>query len=495
MTVRAGITPTQGLEEVVRRTAARHLLFVPGVTTVVGFSGGPDSLALLHVLRKLASEWDLTVHAAHLDHRLRGTESDADAAFVRDTCLAWGIPLTVEAFDVRREAECRGLSVEEAARQVRYAFFGRVAAEVGAATVAVGHNADDQVETVLMHFLRGSGLGGLRGMQPSSALVEAPCGSVRLARPLLYAPRDMVLAYCDENGLRPRFDRSNLDTTYFRNRLRLELVPYLETFNPAVRAVVRRSAEVLSADYDFFVEARDRAWDEVVRRADASEIEFDLAAFRALHLSLRRALIRRAIERLRPPLRNIDWVHVEQAVETVQNAAGAGVKADLPQGLLLVVGYDSFSVGDAERAGRPGTDYPQLPEGCDRVELSVPGLTALTYGWRVTAEIRPVGDAGDETVKGEDRWVAHLDRAVCGKELELRPRREGERMWPLGMEGHSKKLKALMIDAKIPAVYRARYPILAGSEGALWLPGYHIDHRARVTDRTTEVVIVRVERP
>lgn len=501
MSAGAGRMPAHGLEEVVRRTVARHLLFAPGSATVVGFSGGPDSLALLHLLHRMASEWRLTVHAAHLNHRLRGPDSDADAAFAAATCRAWGIPLAMESVDVQAEAERRGVAVEEAARQVRYAFLGRVAGSVGAATVAVGHNADDQVETVLMHFLRGAGLGGLRGMAPSTVLSGLRTGTddalpagVLLVRPLLSAPRSLIEAYCAEHDLHPRFDRSNLDTTYFRNRLRLELIPYLEGFNPNLRAVIRRSAEVLAADYDLLRQQRDRVWEAVVRRSGDGFIEFGLDGFRALHLSLQRALIRRAIAQLRPPLRNIDMIHVEQAVEAVRQAPGAGAKAGLPQGLLLTVGYDGFVVGEAALAGSVGDEYPQLPESAGSVTLPVPGEVALAAGWRVRAEIAPAQALPADALDAAHRWTAYLDRGACPGPLGLRPRGEGERMQPLGLGGRSKKLNELMINLKVPAAYRARYPVLVHGDTVLWLPGYHVDHRARVTDSTAEVVVVRAER-
>ncbi len=495
----AGAMPAQALEEVVRRTVARHLLFARGSITVVGFSGGPDSLALLHLLHRLAPEWGLTLRAAHLNHRLRGADSDADAVFAAATCRAWGVPLVQEAVDVQAEAERRGLAVEEAARQVRYAFLGRVAAAVGAATVAVGHNADDQVETVLMHFLRGAGLGGLRGMLPSSDLSglrtdEALPTGVRLVRPLLHASRSLIEAYCAERDLHPRFDRSNLDTTYFRNRLRLELIPYLESFNPNLKAVVGRTADVLAADHDLLQRERDQAWQAVVCRSDAESVEFELEGFRALHLSLQRGLIRRAIAQLRPPLRNIDMIHVEQAVEAVQRASGAGAKAGLPQGLLLTVGYDTFVVRDAASAIVAGDNYPQLPAGAESVPLPAPGEARLAAGWVVKATVVPVQMLAADALERPHPWTAYLDRSACPGGLLLRPRREGERMQPLGLGGRSKKLNELMINLKVPAAYRARYPVLARGDTVLWLPGYHVDHRARVREDTREVVRVEVER-
>ena len=244
----------------VRKTIEEHDLLVAGESVVVGVSGGPDSLCLLHLLRHLSRAYDLTLHVAHLDHGIRGEESRVDAQFVADLARQWELPATVERADVPRLAEEEGLAIEEAARRARYRFLARVAGQVGASRIAVGHNADDQAETVLMHFLRGSGLAGLRGILPLSPLGELRLGQserdsplaaeLRLIRPLLEVPRSAIEAYCRDQELSPRFDRSNLDTTYYRNRLRHKLLPVLETYNPNVREVLRRTAQVMAADHE-----------------------------------------------------------------------------------------------------------------------------------------------------------------------------------------------------------------------------------------------------
>jgi len=233
----------------VMETIEEYGLLVRGEPVVVGVSGGPDSLCLLHVLKHLAPGYGVTLHVTHLEHGIRGEESEADAQFVAGLAHRWGLPVTVEHADVPRLAEEEGLAPEEAARRARYGFLARVAGQIGASRIAVGHNADDQVETVLMHFLRGSGLAGLRGMLPLSplgelrlgaALRDSPlAGELRLIRPLLEVARPAIEAYCRSRGLQPRFDRSNLDTTYYRNRLRHELLPMLEGYNPNIRALVK----------------------------------------------------------------------------------------------------------------------------------------------------------------------------------------------------------------------------------------------------------------
>ena len=473
---------------------------------VVGVSGGPDSLSLLHCLVRLRERYGFAVWAAHLNHRIRGQEADADAEFVRRICLEWAVPLVIDSIDVPAFAAARRMALEEAARQVRYGFLGRVAVEVATGeepvAVAVAHNADDQVETVLMHFLRGSGLAGMRGMLPSVPLASLHLPEanpalerVRLIRPLLEVGRDEILAYCTEQGLEPRYDRTNLDTTYFRNRLREQLIPFLASFNPNITEVVRRTARLFAADYEFLSSQTDAAWARAFREEDVGRVVLERAAFEALPLSLRRALIRRAIARLRPALRNINWIHVERAVEMLQPGRGAGARADLTAGLVLAIGYDRFAIAEQSVACALGEDYPQMPPGTEEMCLGVPSCTDLPGGWHVSLEPIPAGAVPGDALCLEDAWRAYLDISQCQEGLVLRTRREGERMQPLGMAGHSKKINELMINLKLPKSVRERYPVLAcqGAAGpVLWLLGLRLDERARVSAGSKRVIVARM---
>src|SRR5512136_1681899 len=293
------------------QTIDRHDLLPRRGTVVVGVSGGPDSLCLLHVLHALAPEYGVALHVAHLNHQLRGTDADEDAAFVQRLAAEWSLPCTVAARDVTAYAEHERLAIEEAARQMRYGFLAAVAQQVGSKTIAVAHHAGDQAESVLMHVIRGSGVAGLRGMRPRSRIGEmrlAPEGDARnaarrkpdgaldlpqasdlcLIRPLLYVERAEIETYCATNGLRTRFDVSNLDQTYFRNWLRHTVLPLLAEHNPGVRDVLCRAAEVAATDYELLHAEMERAWAQVVWTSDGA-IVFDLEAWRALPLSLKRA--------------------------------------------------------------------------------------------------------------------------------------------------------------------------------------------------------------
>ncbi|HEX9074712.1 MAG TPA: tRNA lysidine(34) synthetase TilS, partial [Anaerolineae bacterium] len=444
--------------EVVRETIRRHALFSPGDTVVVAVSGGPDSLALLHVLRSLQGELGIALHVAHLNHKLRGAEADADAEFVAWLASEWHLPATIQARDVAALAHEQRLSLEEAARQARYGFLAEVAARVGARSIAVAHNADDQVETVLMHLLRGAGPAGLRGMKHQSDIgswmLEIGNWRFKVVRPLLDVTRAEVEAYCLENALAPRLDRSNLDTTLYRNRLRHEVLPYLENLNPNLRQVLRRTARVLADDYDLLQAQVQDAYAQVAQEAEGT-IVLSRDQWRALHPSLQRGTLRMAVQRLRSHLRDIDWTHVEDA-RRVALEGETGAAATIPGGLLLVVGYDEITLADQARArrGLPVQDAPMLD--VERIELHPPCKVDLPESeWSVVAEI-----AADRCPEVTDRWMACLDWEQAQNSLALRRRRPGDHFEPAGLGGHSQSVHKYMIDQKIPRAVRDRLPLL-----------------------------------
>jgi tRNA(Ile)-lysidine synthase len=306
-----------------------------------------------------------------------------------------------------------------------------------------------------------------------------------LIRPLLAIPRVDIEVYCAKHNLEPRFDRSNLDTTHFRNRLRHELIPFLATYNVNIREVVRRSASVIAADYELLRQQVEMAWRQVVDIESDSVVTFDLAAWRALPLSLRRSTIREAIRRLRRGLRNIDFVHVENAVEILARG-DTGAQATLPQGLMLTIGYDTFTVADEDFRGWPDlplllTDYP--------VSITVPGHTSLPgSAWRLMVELSPRSDVSDEDLAVARGWEAYLDATALGSSPILRHRQPGDRFHPLGMEGQSKRLSEFMINEKIPSAWRDRIPLVLNEDGEIvWVCGWRPDARARVTAATQRV--------
>ncbi len=474
-----------------------HRLLRRGERVVVGVSGGPDSLALLDLLHRLTPRWGFRLHVAHLDHGLR-PESAAEADFVRGVAAERGLPCTVERAALPASAR-RGVAVEETARRHRYAFLARLALRLGATAIAVGHNADDQAETVLMHLLRGSGLAGLRGMLPARPLreyrlllsdVELP-EALRLVRPLLFVERAAIEQYCRERDLRPRRDPSNADTTLFRNRLRHEVIPFLERVQPRLRERLVNLAEVLRADYALLEARIDAAWAELLVAGGGEVLHFDLRRWREQPLAVRRAVIRRAVYRLRPALRDVDFVHVE-AAERVAQRGRTGAEATLPGGVLLRVGYERLSFGSRSALEAPPPERPWLEAG-SRVPLSAEGRTPLPGGWAVELRRLPSVDPARVRRDASPLRVC-VDADALGDAPCLRTRRRGDRFHPHGMP-RPMRLSDFFINIKLPRPWRDRQPLLVGRDGTIvWVVGQRLAVSALVREESRAVVEVRLFR-
>ena len=472
---------------------------------VVGVSGGPDSLCLLHLLVELSPQLNLSLIVAHLDHQLRGRDSQADALFVQEMADRWQLPCYIEVQPIADLARQRRLSVEEAARQFRYAFLWRVASRVKASKVAVGHNADDQAETVLMHFIRGSGLAGLRGMLPDIGLdaLRLPSAACpvhdsqtvpRLVRPLLEISRSEIELYCSQHRLFPRYDSSNQDTTYFRNRLRHELIPQLTSYNPNIRQVLGHTAKVVAADAQLLAAQLQETWARTVESETPDEIVFDLAGWSALPLGLKRSTLRHALYRLRPELRDIGFVPIENAIKILEKGQ-TGARVSLGQDLMLTISYQTFAVtaGPIHKDRRAG-NQPHLSPG-QVVRLTVSGPTALpSSAWKVVSQVRSGQDIDWAGINDTDRWEALLDADAVGSELILRTRQPGDRFCPLGLGGHSQKIADFMINEKIPRTWRDQVPLLVSRGKIWWVCGYRPDDRARIRQGTKRVLSLRFER-
>jgi tRNA(Ile)-lysidine synthase len=436
-------------------------------------------VCLLHILLGLSGTLGVTLHVAHLNHLLRGAESDADAECVCGLARDLAIPASVERRDVRAYQQEHRLSLEEAAREVRYAFFAEVARSIDASAVAVGHTADDQTETILMHLVRGTGLAGLRGMKPMSTLVLPGGNTLAVVRPLLDVRREETEAYCAAHGLAPRTDSSNLWPDHLRNRLRAELVPRLREYNPSFEEALHRTARAAEADLSYIDQKAAELWGSVAREQPTG-IAIDKAEFSRLHPAMKWHLLRSATQRLLGDLRDIEYVHVESLLDALSKPAGK--RLSLPRGLTFWGDYTHgfLALGELDECPFPPLEAEH--------GLTVPGET-MVGGWKVTCTVLDRQPAK----RGEDRWTAYLDLHTSGLELAVRGRRRGERFQPLGMEV-PKKLQDFFVDAKVPGSWRDRVPLVCSPQGILWAVGYRIGHPARVTPSTKRVLCVEFEK-
>ena len=466
------------LEQRVKDFIREHNLVASGQCLLVAVSGGPDSVCLLQVLLRLKDELGIRLHVAHLDHQLRGAESEADANYVAHLTERLGVPVTIDRRDVRAYKARRRISLEEAAREVRYRFLADTAAAIGANRLAVGHTLDDHVETILMHLVRGSGTRGLRGLKPATRWRLPRGKSLAIIRPLLALSRRETAGYCQKHGLEPRIDASNLSLSSFRNRIRLQLLPLLKAYNPQVTEALLRTAEIAADDLAFIDQEAARLWPGVAQR-QGDTIILDREALGKIHPALKRNLLRRAIEGLLGSLKDIEACHIEGIMAALNKPAGKQVS--LPGGLIFAIEYDRYLLGPGPAAMSP---YPVLEA---EHTLEIPGETHLP-GWLVTATI-----INREEMIEEDGFTAYLDLDKTGSKLVVRSRRYGDRFQPLGL-GQSKKLAEFMIDARIPRAWRQNVPIVCSPEHIVWLVGWRIDERVKVTEETKKILRLEFKR-
>ncbi len=462
-----------------RRIVQEECQLVRTAPVVVGVSGGPDSLSLLSILQRL----EYPVIVAHFDHCLR-PESSQDAEKVRRAAEGAGLPFFTAKEDVKAFAEKERLSIEEAARKARYRFLFDQARRAGAQAVAVAHTADDQVETVLMHLLRGAGLGGLKGMV-YRAIVPEWDAEIPLVRPLLGVWREEIMAYCQELGLQPAFDASNQDITFFRNRLRHELVPFLEKYNPQARQVIWRMSRTLAADHELIEETSQSIWQACLVGQGPGYVCLSLTAFKLLGLAQKRSLIRRSISILRPTLRDIDFSAVQHALDFIDNPSSTAQR-DLVSNLRLSIEGQRLIISEWS-ASVIDQDWPQLAPGTV-LSLPSPGSVELQNGFLLSMEApQPLPQDGFSP-QIEDPNQAWLDADCLSFPLTVRTRQAGDRFQPLGMDGHTLKLSDFWINRQLAKRARPGWPLVCSGSQIAWIPGFLPAHACRITEKTRQIV-------
>ncbi|MEK0317728.1 tRNA lysidine(34) synthetase TilS [Cohnella sp. 56] len=429
----------------------------PGDCVVAAVSGGPDSMALLHMMKTAAERDGWRVVAAHVNHGFRGAESDAEAALVRETAAAWGIQLAVAEIDMPAYIAATGLNPQAASRERRYAFLRETARAYGASAIAVAHHADDQAETVLMRFLRGSGMTGLSGIPMRRSEQE-----LELIRPLLRITKGELLAYNERFGVPSANDSSNVKMNYLRNAVRLEALPFLERYNPELRTGLGRLAELASAEDDYMeAEARRRLAAGAERSGEGWRL--DAAYFRGLHLALQRRMIKLILNGLAGLHSQAHYERVDDIVSAVAAERPSVARMDVGGGSVLIREYGFAYIGPAPLA-HAGYSHSvaAFPGRSGQLELIVPEC-GLIFRFRREDELR---DASPDS-----RREAFFDESELSMPLVVRSRRPGDRIDLLGLKG-SKKVQDIFIDAKVPRSRRDLLPLLAdGSGRILWLPG------------------------
>jgi tRNA(Ile)-lysidine synthase len=437
------------MEQQVEEFIKRHSLLEPGKKVVVGVSGGPDSLALLHLLWSMKEEKGISIIAAHLDHMFRGEESEEDMKYVVDFCQKRGIECETAQINVSLYQQEKGIGAQVAARECRYQFFTDVMEKVGASCLALAHHGDDQIETILMRMVRGSTMTGYAGIR-----AKRPFGGGVIIRPFLSVDKEQILAYCQQHDLKPRMDQSNEKEVYTRNRFRRHVLTFLKEENAQTHKQFQSYSEKLLEDAQYLEELTVQAMNKVMKR-EKEEIILRRDEF----LQVRKPLQRRGIQLILnylykeiPP--SLSSVHVDNLLTFLEREQPSGV-LHFPGGLKVVRSYNDCLFTFRRQESSPYT-YP----------LKIPGCVSLPEGRQIICEIH--NQLSVET-GGNDSLV--LDACKLTLPLVVRTRKNGDKITIKGMKG-TKKVKDIFIDEKIPLAKRDTWPIIEdGSGRILWLPG------------------------
>ena len=453
-----------------RETIQKHNMLKVGDRLVVGVSGGPDSTALIHLLCRLKQDYKLSIWIAHLNHELRN-EAKGEAEWVKGLASQLKVPIVLDSLNVALLAKKKKISLEMAARQIRYNFFERVAKEVGATKIALGHTASDQVETLLMRLIRGTGLDGLAGIPPTRG---------KIIRPLINIFREEIETYCQIYNLHPCRDSSNQELFFFRNKIRLKLIPFISReYNPQFNQVLFRTADILREERKYLDEIVERALKKLTIKKSDRQIAIDAEKLLSSHpLALQRRIIRKLILEVKGDLKNVTFVHIDKVLK-LKSDKGTKI-INLPDDIVVKREYQQLVIKKGEQ------EYPSFFSS-----LTVPGRTILSYpGFLFESEV----SCKESSYFSSDPYCIQLDwDKLADHPLFLRGRKKGDRFQPLGMKGE-KKLKDFFIDLKVPRQQRNKVPILVSGERIVWVVGYRIDERFKVDEHTNRILRIKAKK-
>jgi len=458
----------------VKRTIDRYHLLDKGDRVVVGVSGGVDSMVLLHLLNACRQEFDLSLIVAHVNHGLRPTESEKEAELVQKESQRLCLTFEYGQFHAKEFQKVRGVSLQDACRRIRFHFFNALLQKYGANKIALGHHADDQVETVLLRLMRGSGLKGLKGM--------LPIREGKVIRPLLEVWRREIESFAEAMKISYLLDSSNLRKNYLRNRLRLSLIPLIEKeYQPNLKEILLKASAILREENDYLERGAEEAYHKIVQE-EKEAISFRFSEYQSLHPAIQWRIIHRLLGRIyseEVTIEEREGSVIDHVYKQLHQPCSSFLM-ELPHGVFLEKRYDFVS-------GKKGWLKPIPPF---EVELISPGRT---YIKEIEKEVMI------EEISRSDRvedfcwlhYTAFFDYESLQFPLRIRNLRPGDRFQPLGVKG-TQKLKEFFIDHKIPKFERPRIPLLTSGEMIAWVVGFRIDERVKVTENTQRVLRVKV---
>jgi tRNA(Ile)-lysidine synthase len=450
----------------VTNTIRKYSMLSGEERVLIGISGGPDSVCLLHVFDKIKDDFRLDLHATYIDHCLRPGETDAEIQFCKNLCENLKIPFITKSINVKSHAEKQKINMQEAARQLRYKAFEETSYEINAHKIALGHTADDQAETLLMRLFRGSGPTGLSGIPPVRG---------NIIRPLIEIERKEIERFLDDEKIDFIVDSSNLKKDYLRNKIRLSFIPMLKELNPDIIETLSKTAEIFRDEERYFGIIVTKTMMKLISRKTDTRIELFLAPFEIMDKVIMRRVLRRAIEETRG-LRGISFIHIENIIELIKKGK-PGDRLYLPGGIRVIKEYSIIIL----------TSEP--PVRLNTYAFEVPGEVILKEG---NAVIKAFLE-NDADGYGDGKTMAVFDGDKTGTALTVRPRKNGDFFYPMGF-GKRKKLQDYFVDEKVPRDERDSVPIIVSGDDIVWIAGFRGDERFKVTEETKKVVKLEVKK-
>lgn len=452
-----------------KKTIAHYDLLQKGDRVLVAVSGGPDSVALLYALLEIKDEFDLDLCVAHLNHKLRGRESDKDQKFVKNSAQKLDLKFFSKSIDVKKEAKKMKLSLEEGARLVRYRYLENLADKIKADKIAIGHQADDQAETFLMRLLRGAGGLGLSGIPPRRG---------KIIRPLIETRREEIEKFLKEKSQSYRTDSSNLLPNYFRNKIRLSLLPQIKkNFSPRIVDILTRTSDIISLQQQYIEKKCEEILRFICKTKMKDKIVLDLKKFINYDISLKREMIRLCVKELNRDSTDLSFDSIERILDLIQKEK-SGRRVKLTRNTWAEVTGGNLAIYIEKKKQHA---YP----------ISLPGEKNLrSLGMRIRSEIISRSSL-PEKIKSKGEEVAFLDWEKLKGPFTLRSRKPKDKFKPLGMQG-TKSVADFLIDMKVPRYERDEVMLLTTRGKIAWIVGYRISDEFKVTDKTKKVLKIEV---
>lgn len=451
-------------------TIYENNMFIKGDKVIVAVSGGPDSMCLLNILYRLKDELGISLAVAHVNHGLRGEEADEDEAYVKKFCDSIKVEYYSIKIDIYKISKEKGISCESAGRESRYEFFEDVRKKINAQKIALAHNANDQAETVLMRIIRGTGLDGLIGIKPVR--------DGKFVRPLINSTRDEIEEYCRVNDISCRIDKTNFENIYTRNKIRLELLPYIkENFNKDIIGTLIRLSNIIEKDNEFIEQVSEEKYKKYCENNSEKVIIYS-RAFREPEAIVTR-IIRRAYNDLKGNLYDLEKIHIYDIINIQKNSTGKKI--------MLKGGIEaSNNYGDIQIYKFKAQDSTNIKK---QYNLELGTNEALEFSLKVS--LRKI-DKEEKVSLKNNNLIKFFDYDKIKNNILLRYRREGDRFNPFGMKG-SKKLKDIFIDMKIPKEERDKIPLVCFGDEIAWIVGYKVSDRFKVDKETKNILEIKFE--